>query len=170
MTDTKGIGATQIGASGGGGGSIVEKINDDQASALTHLLNLANDLCLAYGTARRRLEDPKLREQFEELDKSHDRFRVELAECITDLGHEATATGDWHGVLERGRVVIGDIQGDIGILKAMATNEQEMISAYREAIHKHNLPNKAIVLIERALTHEAKHQEFFDTALQRFVG
>lgn len=170
MSNEKSIGATQIGASGGGGGGVVEKIEHDQAHLLNHLLHLANDLCLAYGTALRRIEDPDLVDTLSGLDKSHDRYRVELAECVTDLGHTPSEKGDLHGMLERGRVVLGELQGDEGILRAMAKNEEEMAAAYREALHKHTLPPKAIAVIERALAHETSHRDFYNKALGRFVG
>jgi uncharacterized protein (TIGR02284 family) len=170
MSNEKRIGANEIGATGVGGGSIVKKIESDQAHALNHLLHLANDLCLAYGTARRRIEDPELLETLSNLDTSHDRYRVELAECVTNLGHTPSAKGDLHGMLERGRVVLGELQGDEGILRAMAKNEEEMASAFREALHDHALPAEAIEVIERALEHEAGHAEFYNRALGRFVG
>ncbi len=170
MSNEKRIGATQIGSAGGGSGTIVNKIEHDQVQALNHLLHLANDLCLAYGTALRRLDDEKLITTLKDLDKSHDRFRVELAECVTALGHEPTEKGDLHGMLERGRVVLGELQGDEGILRAMAKNEEEMAAAYREALHNHTLPAKINAIIEKALAHEATHQKFYDEALGRFVG
>ncbi|MCP4443779.1 MAG: DUF2383 domain-containing protein [Myxococcales bacterium] len=171
MSNEKHIGATQIGASGGGGGgSVVKKIEDDQAHALNHLLHLANDLCLAYGTARRRISDPALLETMGELDTSHDRYRIELAECVTALGHTPAEKGDLHGMLERGRVVLGELHGDEGVLRAMAKNEEEMASAFREALHAHLLPAEAIAIIERALAHEETHAEFYNRALGRFVG
>ncbi len=170
MSNEKSIGATQIGSAGGGPGTIVSKIERDQAHALNHLLHLSNDLCLAYGTALRRLDDEKLIKALTELDKSHDRFRVELAECVTELGHDPAEKGDLHGMLERGRVVLGELQGDEGILRAMAKNEEEMAAGYREALHEHNLPANVVSIIEKALAHEASHQSFYDKALGRFVG
>ena len=170
MSNEKRIGATQIGSSGGGGSSVIKKIEDDQAHALNHLLHLANDLCLAYGTALRRIDDEELVETMVELDKSHDRYRVELAECVTNLGHTPAEKGDLHGMVERGRVVLGELQGDEGILRAMAKNEEEMAAAFREALHEHALPSTAIAVIERALEHEAKHLDFYNRTLGRFVG
>tara|TARA_R110002096_G_scaffold143328_5_gene299464 strand:+ start:123770 stop:124213 length:444 start_codon:yes stop_codon:yes gene_type:complete len=143
---------------------------DDQADALNHILQMANDLCLAYGTALRRIEDPELLATLTKLDTSHDRYRVELAECVTNLGHTPATKGDLHGMLERGRVVVGELQGDEGILRAMAKNEAEMSSTFREALHEHTLPAEAITIIERALAHERGHTEFYNGALGRFLG
>ena len=100
---------------------------------VNHLLHLANDLCMAYKAAIRRLDDASMREEFSALDHSHDRYRAELGEWVHAHGGQETGTGDWHGVVERMRVVLGDIAGDDGILRAMATNEEEMASAYRVA-------------------------------------
>ena len=127
-------------------------------------------MCLAYGTALKRIDDEDLREKMSALDKSHDRYRVELGECVSALGHTPTEHGDLHGMVERGRVVIGDLQGDEGILRAMAKNEEEMAAAFREALHEHKLPAAALEVIERALEHEDHHREFYNRALGRFVG
>ena len=86
------------------------------------------------------------------------------------MGHTPAEKGDLHGMLERGRVVLGELKGDEGILRAMAKNEEEMASAFREAVHDHKLPSDVIEIIKRALAHEDSHRGFFNKALGRFVG
>ncbi len=137
------------------------KTRSAQAHALNHLLHLANDLCLAYRTALRRISSRELAEDLRALDTSHDRFRIELGECVTNLGHTPTAKGDLHGMLERGRVVVGELHGDDGILRAMAKNEAEMLSAYQDALQDEALPEEAVAIIERAIAHEESHSEFY---------
>lgn len=153
-------------------GSGSKKITDvDEAfSLLKRILHLANDLCLAYGTAIRRIEDASLREQLREMDKSHDRFRVELAEFIEALGHTPPKGGGLHGVVERGRVVIAEFGGDLAILRAMSVNEAELSSAYQEAQAQKDLPQKVAEFLGRAVEHERHHRRFYDDALGRFVG
>jgi hypothetical protein len=149
---------------------ILHRVDSEIAQQLNHLMHLANDLCLAYGTAIRRIEDAHLKEQMVQLDRSHDRFRVELGEWIEGMGFHSVQTGDLHGLLERIRVVIGDLSGDEGILKAMAVNEEEMASALRVARKHPGMPADAIVIIEQTLEHEKHHREFYDRLLGRFVG
>lgn len=142
----------------------------DLVSMLKHLLHLANDLCLAYGTAIPRIENRALRETFQKFDKSHDRYRVELAESIVALGSTAPCTGDLHGLVERGRVLLADLSGDSAIVQAMAVNEEELSSALRTAKHHVGLPPKLVDLLDRAIQHEHHHRRFYDDTLGRFVG
>ncbi len=146
------------------------KTRSGQAQVLNHLLHLANDLCLAYGTARRRVESEPLQARLKQLDTSHDRYRIELAECVTALGHSPAEKGGLHGMLERGRVVLGELHGDDGILRAMAKNEAEMAMAYRDALRGPALPERSVAIIERALAHEATHKEFYETALEHVAS
>lgn len=148
-----------------------EMSKGEYARRLVQLLHLANDLCLAYRTAIRRVSDVKLRAQLAEMDKSHDRLRAQLGELIEVLGHAPVESGDLHGLVERGRVVVGGWQtGDEGIVRAMAANEREMISALREERHQEELPTQALEIIEEAIAHESSHRHYYDRALGIFVG
>tara|TARA_R110002096_G_scaffold350395_3_gene543609 strand:+ start:58605 stop:59162 length:558 start_codon:yes stop_codon:yes gene_type:complete len=168
MENKNSIGATEIGAVGVGSGGVIKQIEEDQLQQLNHLIHLANDLCLAYGTARRRLENSKLIEIFTDLDKSHDRFRIQLGECVTNLGHTPPETGDLHSMIERGRVVIGELQGDEGIVRAMAKNEEELADAFREAILDQLLPANVLEIVKQALAHEDSHRAYYNKLLRQF--
>jgi len=68
-------------------------------------------------------------------------------------------------------VVLGDLRGgDEGILKAVASNEAVMMSAYRKAQALSGLPDIARNVLARALEDEIHHRAFYDRALNRFVG
>ncbi len=134
---------------------------------LKHILYLANDLCLAYGTAIRRIDEDSVRETLMCMDKSHDRHRVELSDFISGLGYSAPDTGGIHGVVERCRVVVAELRGDGAILKAMAQNEAELLMAYEEAEQQSGWPKKIAEFLTRAVLHERTHRQYFDDALQR---
>ena len=139
--------------------TIIEEIN--------RLLHMASDLCMAYATACRRIDDPRLREDLDLLDHSHDRYRAELGDWIRSHGGKETGTGDWHGVVERARVVIGDISGDGGILRAMATNEADMAAAYRRLRETPGIPEEVLAIVDRALEHEQRLRVFYEQAVAR---
>ncbi len=132
---------------------------------LKRILFLANDLCLAYGTAIRRIDEDSIRETLIEMDKSHDRYRVELSDFICELGYDAPDTGGLHGVVERGRVIVADLSGDGAILRAMAKNEAELLAAYEEAAQQSGLPQKISEFLARAVLYEKTHRQYFDDAL-----
>src|SRR5690554_5101759 len=139
--------------------TIIEEINQ--------LLHLASNLCMAYATACRRLDDPRLREDLDLIDHSHDRYRAELGEWIRSHGGQEVGTGDWHSIVERARVVIGDISGDGGILRAMAKNEADMADAYRKLRETPGMPNEVLAIVDRALDHEQRLRVFYEQAVAR---
>ena len=163
-------GSTPIGTGSAEGETSSDRIDHDQASRLIHLLHLANDLCLAYRTAVRRLDDAKLRDELGAMDRSHDRLRAQLGDLIENLGHTPVATGDLHGLIERGRVVVGGWQGDEGILRAMANNEEELNAALREELHQSGLSAKATAAMEEALELGSHHRQYYNQELKIFVG
>lgn len=142
-----------------------EGVDSDTLREVNRLLTLASDLCMAYATAIRRVEDARLREELDRLDHSHDPYRAALGDWVRRHGGDEAGTGDWHGVVERMRVVLGDLSGDVGILKAMATNEAEMAQAYREARSKSGMASDVIEMIEDALKHEADLRGFYEQAI-----
>jgi uncharacterized protein (TIGR02284 family) len=154
MVEHTNLGSIQIGVTSEGGTSVLDKIDNDLAHELNHLVHMANDLSLAYGTAIRRVENDVLRARLQQLDKSHDRYRIELQECVVAMGHKPARGGDVQGLLERGRVIVGQLRGDVGILSAMAANEEVMSQAYRDALGRPILPQKQRAIVERALEHE----------------
>jgi uncharacterized protein (TIGR02284 family) len=169
MSTAKTMGAVTIGATAPGK-TLQSRIDDELAHTLNHLLHLGYDLHGAYKTALARIQDPALRESLEHLDDSHEGYLEALSTCVENLGKKATTSGDLHGILERGRVILGDLSGDQGILRAMAANEEEMCAAYKEALNHPGLPAEVSTVISRALAHETRHQSLYDQLLGRFVG
>lgn len=163
--------STPIGTGSGVGRTIRVRIKDDQARRLTHLLQLANDLCLAYRTAIRRVSDEKKRDELCALDISHDRLRAQLANLIQDLGRSPVQSGDLHGLVERGRVIVGRWQGDEeGIMRAMADNESELMTALRQERHRPGWPEQVVAVIDEAIHLENEHRHHYERALKIFVG
>lgn len=137
---------------------------------VNRLLTLASDLCMAYATAIRRVEDRRLQEELDRLDHSHDRYRAALGDWVRRHGGDESGTGGWRGVIERMRVVLGDLSGDAGIVKAMATNEADMAQAYREARSKPGMDPEVLAMIEDALTYELEVRAFYDKAIAELVS
>ena len=170
MSDAKIMGPVQIGAAVPSGRSIHARIDSDLAHVLNHLLHLGYDLSGAYKTAIARLEDPELTKRLQHIDDSHEGHLRELSDCVLNLGEMPTTSGDLHGLLERGRVILGDLRGPSGILKAMAANEEEMCSAYRAALARPGVPIEVSAVLSRSLAHETRHRALYDRLLGRFVG
>lgn len=170
MSDGKSMGAVHIGATAPSGESVVSRIERDIAHMVNHLLHLNYDLSGAYKTALRRVEDPELKRRMARVDSTHEPYVRELSEFVLDLGKTPTASGDLRSLLERGRVLLGDLSGEQGILEAMAANEAEIHTAYREVLQKPGMPPRLTEIVTRALQQETLHRAFYDDLLGRFVG
>lgn len=171
MSDNRNFGAVQLGTvDSPSGEGLLERIQDDHAALFMHVLSVANDLHLAYGTAIKRMSAGPLRQGMIELDQSHDQIRAELAEFVRALGDSPNEHGNLHGLWDRAKVVLAELRGDEGILQAMADNEEELASALREVRHMPGLPENAQEILERGIEMERTHRSFYDRALGRFVG
>lgn len=171
MSDNRNFGAVQLGTiDSPSGDGLLERIEHDHAERFMHLLSVANDLHLAYGTAIKRISDANLRQGMIDLDQSHNEIRAELAALVSELGKSPSDRGDFHGLWDRVKVVVGGLRGDEGILQAMAENEGELASAFREVQHMPGLPEKGQAVLQNGLAHEHAHRSFYDRALGRFVG
>lgn len=170
MSTAKTMGGIGIGSAISGDRPITSRIDRDLAQVLNHLLHLGYDLAGAYKTARARLKNPALLERLRAIDESHLGYMRDLSECVVNLGHTPTTSGDLHGLLERGRVILGDLRGELGILKAMAANEKDMCTAYKRALAHPGMPSEISVVISKALAHETRHRVLYDHILGRYVG
>lgn len=170
MSESTTMGAVHIGATIPGGRSISSKIDEDLAHLLNHLLHLGYDLTGAYKTALARVQSLSFKESLIALGDSNMVHIQELSCCVENLGKTPTHRGDLHGLLERGRVILGDLNGDEGILKAMAANEEEMCSAYKDALSHPGMPVEIGSAIARALAHQTRNCAVYDRLLGRFVG
>ena len=170
MTDGKGFGGIGIGPGGPSGNTVSARIDRELASVLNHLIHLGRDLSAACDVAVPRLESEEYKAHLGRLEKSHATRIEQLSEWVTELGHEPAKHGDIRSLLEQGRVYIATLKGDDGILKAMATNEEVMHTAYREALAHPGLPQELAELLSSALEEEDLHQALYDRALGRFVG
>lgn len=167
MSIAKNMGAISIGAAIPRRRTLASRIDREIAHLLNHLLHLGYDLIAAYSTALARLKSAELRECLHFLGESHRTYLGALSECVINLGYTPTTSGDLHGLLERGRVILGDLRGAVGILKAMAANEEDMCRAYKEALMNPGMPADVRVVISEALAHETHHLILFDRLLKR---
>ena len=170
MSDSTSLGAVQIGAALPGGRSLRARIDGEMAHLLNHLLHLHFDLNGAYDSALSRIDDDDLRLRMSRMRDSHIGIIAEISALVVALGKTPTRSGDWHGVLERGRVVLGDLRGQRGIIEAMASNEEELSGAYREALAHPGLPADVAQVLSKASQQEAVHRAFYNELLGRFVG
>ena len=110
----------------------------DVTDMLCNLIELDFDAIDAYQAAIDRLEDFMTQQQMRAFMGDHERHTRELSEFVTRFGGEPPTTGDFKRVLAKGKVVIGRLVGDRGILMAMKSNENDTNRAYEQAVRRHD--------------------------------
>lgn len=138
----------------------------DFSKALYQLCELDFDAIDAYQAAVERLKNPSYKLQLTEFKADHIRHTQELIALLTSKNKEFPAGPDFtKGLLAKGKVVIANLAGDTGILKAMKTNEDDTNTAYeRLNSHMDKWP-EAVAVLQRGLADEQRHRAWIENVL-----
>src|SRR5688572_26281237 len=92
---------------------------------LRHLITLDFDTIVAYQAALARVDSVKCKRALQEFLTDHWRHTQELTPLVQELGGIAPTHADAMIILTKGKVLIGQLAGDRGLLAAMHSNEQD---------------------------------------------
>lgn len=106
----------------------------DLADFLKSLLELEYDAIAAYSTAVDRLDELSFKLRFEQFRADHERHTRTLSDALLRLGVDPPERPDVKAILTQGRVVVGKLRGDRGVLTAMRANENDTNTAYERAV------------------------------------
>ncbi len=134
---------------------------------LCDLIELDFDAIEAYQAAVDRLQDFMVQQQLRAFMADHERHVRELSEIVRGQGGEAPTKGDFKRVLTKGKVVIGNLVGDRGILMAMKSNEDETNQAYEQAVRQHDLTSEVREVLQRNLADERRHRAWIEDRLSQ---
>lgn len=137
----------------------------DVTKLLCNLIELDFDAIEAYQAAVDRLDDFMTQQQMRAFMADHERHVRELSEFVTRLGAQPPTTGDFKRVLTKGKVVIGQLVGDRGILMAMKSNEDDTNRAYEQAVRRHDLTTELRETLQRNLSDERRHRAWIEDRL-----
>ncbi|MDQ2696768.1 MAG: PA2169 family four-helix-bundle protein [Pseudomonadota bacterium] len=133
---------------------------------LKNLIELDYDAIAAYQAAIDRIDDPQTRTQLTQFKGDHERHTRELGEIVRELGETPPTEGDFKAYLTKGKVIIGNLTGDSGILKAMKSNEDDTNAAYERALARTDVsPFRAKEILERNLADERRHRAWIEQRL-----
>lgn len=139
----------------------------DVTQLLCDLIELDYDAIDAYQAAVERLEDFLTQQQLRAFLADHERHVRELTAHVTSAGATAPTGGDLKRVLTRGKVVIGQLVGDRGILMAMKSNEDHTNHGYEQALRRHDLSTDQRELLQRNLSDERRHRAWIEDCLSQ---
>jgi uncharacterized protein (TIGR02284 family) len=131
---------------------------EDVVRMLKNLIELDYDAVEAYQAAIARLEDRTSREALADFMNDHLRHTRDLSEVVHQMGAVPPKGGDFKRVLTKGKVVIGNIIGDRGVLMAMKSNEDDTNTAYERVAKRTDLSPELLALVQRNLADERRHR------------
>jgi len=132
---------------------------------LNHLLELEFGAAAAYEAAIQRLDDPVARDQLGQFMNDHLRHIQELGHLLRDRGRRPPDEADFKAVLTQGKVIIGGLVGDIGILSAMRSNEDGTHQAYEQALERDDLAPRLQNTLTGNLADERRHRAWLEDRL-----
>lgn len=138
----------------------------DIISALKDLIELDFDAIEAYEAAINRLDNKEYKAKLSEFKSDHERHVRELSAVLKKHGEEAP-TGPSIGKqwLTKGKVILGNIIGDTGILSAMRSNEIDTNYAYERMNAREDCWEDVVDILKRGLEDERRHKNWIETTL-----
>jgi uncharacterized protein (TIGR02284 family) len=124
---------------------------------LRSLIALDFDAIEAYQAAIDRLHSALDQDQLRSFLADHRRHVFELSPLVAELHGQAVTEADFRRVITKGKVVLGGVIGDRGVLEAMMSNEQETTKAYRKGAVEPGMPPRVRAVLERNLSDERRH-------------
>lgn len=139
----------------------------DITTLIRNLIYLDHDAVDAYAAAIERLESAERKQQLSEFKADHERHIEALGRIGTARGIEVPEGGDMKRFLTQGKVAIGQLMGDKGILRAMKSNEEDTTTAYDRAAERDDLDAEIKAVIDTAQGDEHRHKAWLEAQLQR---
>lgn len=138
----------------------------DLADTLKNLMELDFDAVSAYQAAIDRLENPSYKTAMRAFLADHIRHTAELRPVVLALGAIPPSGADAKVLLTKGKVLLGQIVGDRGILMAMRSNEDDTNTAYERSLMRTDLTSPVIDLLQRGLADERRHRACIEDLLK----
>ena len=140
----------------------------DVKKLVTDFIQLERDAVDAYDTCIEKLDDPVNKERVTAFRADHHRHLTELQEMAARHGAEIPSDTSAKSMLTSGKVQLADMTGGDGaILKMMATNEDDTITAYDRGASNDAIPAADRQIFIRALEDERTHKAWMTEAADR---
>lgn len=139
---------------------------NDLNTIIKDFILLERDALEAYDAAIARLSDPAFKGQVQSFKEDHLRHLDELQKAAQEIGAPAPQDSDMKAMLTTGKVAMAGVAGDTSIMKAMASNEVDTITAYENGTKNETVPAALKTMMERALEDEKRHKAYMDQSAQ----
>lgn len=143
---------------------------DDLITMLNNLVALDFDAADAYKAAIGRMISVADQNELRRFLTDHERHIQDLSMIVRDMGGTPPTHTDMHGVLTKGRVVLAEIIGDPAVLGAMDDNEEEVHTAYQQALTRDDLSPAVTEILQRHLGDERRHREWLQQRMEEMLS
>jgi rubrerythrin len=133
---------------------------------LESLLQLDFDAIEAYEAAINRIDNQSYKSRLREFKEDHQNHIKDTAPFLKKVGHTPPSGPGVKSLLTQGKVVLANIIGDAGILKAMRSNEEETNRAYEKINSYEDLPADLKKILQKGLADERKHKNWIEKELE----
>src|SRR5690606_1429347 len=105
-------------------------------------------------------------EKLKEFKEDHSRHIRELSELLRNHGEEPPTSSSAKKWLTKGKVIIANLVGDITILRAMLSNEEDTNTAYDRIDQRADKWPDATSIIQRGRDDEHNHKSWLESTLE----
>ena len=135
--------------------------NEDTVEGLlSDLIKLDYDAAEAYEAAINRLDDNQYKTRLREFRQDHLNHTKNLGDILRQMKKNVPQGPDAMRLLTQGKVVLADLLGDISILKAMKSNEDQTNKAYETALTHKEVTPEIRKTLQQNLQDERRHREW----------
>ncbi|KAA9007077.1 DUF892 family protein [Histidinibacterium aquaticum] len=133
------------------------------ADLVQNLLRLEYDAIAAYDATLERLDDDGAKSAIADFRGDHTRHVDELKSIATRHGIDVPSESDMKSLLTTGKVAMANLAGDKSVLKAMKTNEDDTVQAYRQAASNSEADPEMKRVFEAAQADEERHRAWMES-------
>ncbi len=125
---------------------------------LQNLITLDFDAIEAYEAAIDRLDDKTAQDKLRSFIKDHRRHTEDLSPHLRGMGGDVPSGSGVKSLLTQGKVEAASLMGDCAVLKAMASNETDTVTAYEKAAERDDVDGQLREKLQAGLEDEKRHK------------
>lgn len=141
------------------------EIEPQLVATLRSLIVLDFDAIGAYQAAIERLDGGVYKRTLRKFLGDHERHIEELTPLVHQFGGRAPTGGDAKILLTVGKVLVGQLAGDRGVLAALDGTEEDTNEQYAAACGRLGVPVHVEAVLQRGLADERRHRAWLERAL-----
>ncbi len=139
----------------------------DTISSLNELIRLNVDIISSLELALESASSPDFIEGLRDIVEMHERHIELLGEAVWQLGGMPVKEQDWRHWITEGRVFLGKLRGDRGLLEAVHAEEEELREVYAHRIGQLKTIHEAADAIRQALDEGLPVFQALETVVER---